>query len=143
MSNLERPTRHGTPALTHGYAVTGHLAQGMTCRRTFILATDQLTREAAYVALSRGRESNRIYALEPGAPERAEYAPAPGREKDARAVLVDAFGRSQAQTMASDVDRSARLLAELAAVRRERDELGRTGNGAREELGLLERERPT
>ena len=67
-----------TPALTHGYAITGHLAQGMTCRSTFILATDELTREAAYVALSRGRDSNRIYALGPAAPERAEYAPAAG-----------------------------------------------------------------
>jgi hypothetical protein len=69
---LEQPTRHGTPALTHGYAITGHLAQGMTCRSTFILATDELTREAGYVALSRGRESNRVYALAPAAPERAE-----------------------------------------------------------------------
>ena len=131
---LRRPTRHGTPALTHGYAITGHLAQGMTCRRTFILATDELTREAAYVALSRGRESNRVYALEPAAPERAEYAPAAGREQDARAVLVDALGRSRAQTMASDVARPAQLVAELREVRREQDELRRSRREARDQL---------
>ena len=139
---LEQPTRHGTPALTHGYAITGHLAQGMTCRSTFILATDELTREAAYVALSRGRESNRVYALEPAAPERAEYAPAAGREKDARAALVDALGRSRAQTMASDVARLAPLVTELAEVRRQRDELRDTRRDAREELRLLERKQP-
>ena len=139
---LEQPTRHGTPALTHGYAITGHLAQGMTCRCTFILATDELTREAAYVALSRGRESNRIYALEPAAPERAEYAPAARRGKDARTALVDALGRSRAQTMASDVARPVPLVTELAEVRRQRDELGDARRDARVELRRLEREQP-
>ena len=61
---LEQPNRHGRPALEYGYAITGHLAQGMTCRQTFVLATDQLSREWAYVALSRGTQSNRLYVLE-------------------------------------------------------------------------------
>jgi hypothetical protein len=138
---LERPTRHGTPALAHGYAITGHLAQGMTCRKTFILATDQLTREAAYVALSRGRESNRIYVLEQETPERAEYAPAAGREKDARRTLVDALGRSRAQVMASDVAREP-LVADLPELRGERDELRKARTAARDRLRALERRQP-
>lgn len=135
-------TRHGTPALIHGYAITGHLAQGMTCRRTFVLATDTLTREAAYVALSRGRESNRIYALEPATAERDEYAPTAAREKGARAALVAAFGRSGAQTLASDVARPAQLMAALAEVRRERIELAQHRRNTHNELGQLERHRP-
>jgi hypothetical protein len=103
---------------------------------------DELTREAAYVALSRGRESNRIYALQSAAPERAEYAPASEREKDARAALVDALGRSRAQTMASDIARAAPLMTELAEVRRERDELQTARRDARDELRLLERRQP-
>jgi len=95
-----------------------------------------------YVALSRGRESNRVYALAPAAPERDEYAPAAGREKDARTALVGALGRSRAQTLASDVARPAPLVTELAEVRRERDELDRVRRDASDELRLLERERP-
>ena len=94
------------------------------------------------MALSRGRQSNRIYALEPAAPERAEFAPAAGREKDARAALVDAMGRSRARTMASDVARLAPLVTELAEVRRRRDELGDARRDARGKLRRLERKQP-
>src|SRR4029079_19070828 len=85
---LERPNRHGCPALEYGYAITGHLAQGMTCRRTFVLATDQLSREWAYVALSRGVQSNRLYVLEDATPERLEYAPGTERQKGLAARLM-------------------------------------------------------
>lgn len=88
------------------------------------------------------RESNRVYALAPAAPERDEYAPAARREKDARTALVGALGRSRAQTLASDVARPAPLVSELAEVRREQDELDRIRRDASDELRLLERERP-
>lgn len=57
-----------------GYAITGHAAQGMTCGQTFVLATDGLSKEWAYVALSRGRESNRLYVTRE-ARESAELMP--------------------------------------------------------------------
>ena len=41
----------------HGYAATIHKAQGVTVDRTYVLATPGLDRHAAYVALSRHRES--------------------------------------------------------------------------------------
>ena len=56
-----QPTRHGGRSLMHGYALTVHLAQGMTHDPTLVLVGDQLTREAGYVPLSRGRQSNRLY----------------------------------------------------------------------------------
>lgn len=45
----------------HGYAITAHKAQGMTCEATFVLADATITREWGYVALSRGRHINRMY----------------------------------------------------------------------------------
>ena len=54
-------TRDGEPTLLHGYAITGHVAQGLTVDRSFVLASEGVSREWAYVALSRGRLSNRLY----------------------------------------------------------------------------------
>jgi ATP-dependent exoDNAse (exonuclease V) alpha subunit len=47
--------------LTHGYAIIGHKAQGLTVDATFVLGSDALNREWGYVAMSRGRRSNRLY----------------------------------------------------------------------------------
>lgn len=121
---LERPDRHGRPALQHGYAITGHLAQGLTCRRTFVLATDQLSREWGYVALSRGSESNRLYVIEGEAPERLEYAPGAPPKSMPRATLAEGLARSGAQRFAIDAAPAAELnrAAEaLAQAQRERD----------------------
>jgi ATP-dependent exoDNAse (exonuclease V) alpha subunit len=107
---LERPDRHGRPTLEYGYAITGHLAQGMTCRRTFVLASDQLSREWAYVALSRGTRSNRLHVLEGDARERLEYAP--GRDRSAG--LVERLMRSEAQRLATDHERDRQQLAWIA-----------------------------
>jgi Ti-type conjugative transfer relaxase TraA len=45
----------------HGYAATIHKAQGVTVDRTYVLATPGLDRHAAYVALSRHRESVQLH----------------------------------------------------------------------------------
>ena len=50
-------------SLVHGYAITGHSAQGLTCDRAFVLVTSEASREWCYTALSRGRQENRIYAM--------------------------------------------------------------------------------
>jgi Ti-type conjugative transfer relaxase TraA len=47
--------------VTHGYAITGHKAQGLTVDHTYVLGSEALYREWGYVALSRGRQSNRLY----------------------------------------------------------------------------------
>ena len=47
--------------LAHGYAMTIHKAQGLTCDTALVYATDDLYRELGYVALSRGRDLNVIY----------------------------------------------------------------------------------
>jgi conjugative relaxase-like TrwC/TraI family protein len=47
--------------IDYGYALTGHRAQGITVDRTFAVIGGDTGREWAYVAMSRGRESNRAY----------------------------------------------------------------------------------
>jgi ATP-dependent exoDNAse (exonuclease V) alpha subunit len=49
--------------VAHAYATTIHKAQGMTVDRCLTLGTDDLYREAGYVALSRGRRANVLYAV--------------------------------------------------------------------------------
>jgi len=49
--------------LRHGYAITGHKAQGMTADRAFVLGDEAIYREWGYVALSRGRTENRLYVV--------------------------------------------------------------------------------
>jgi ATP-dependent exoDNAse (exonuclease V) alpha subunit len=47
--------------VTHGYAITGHKAQGLTCDHTYTLGTETLYREWGYVAMSRGKLTNQLY----------------------------------------------------------------------------------
>lgn len=47
--------------LDHGYAMTCHKAQGATLQTAMLYGTGALTREAGYVALSRGRAANHLY----------------------------------------------------------------------------------
>jgi conjugative relaxase-like TrwC/TraI family protein len=92
-------------ALAHGYAVTGHVAQGLTTDRAYILAGPGLSREWAYAAMTRGRHANHLYA----APDhtRHEYAPT-DRERDPRADLTRALERSEAEPLALERGTSVR-----------------------------------
>jgi len=75
-------------AIDHGYAATIHKAQGMTVDRVHVLATPGLDRHAAYVALSRHRESVELHY---GQDDFADQA-----------KLVRALSRERGKDMASD-----------------------------------------
>jgi conjugative relaxase-like TrwC/TraI family protein len=47
--------------LGHGYALTVHKSQGLTVDLAFVLATESLNREAAYVAMSRARKGSELF----------------------------------------------------------------------------------
>jgi Ti-type conjugative transfer relaxase TraA len=77
--------------LDHGYAATIHKAQGVTVDRTHVLATPGLDRRAAYVALSRHRDSVQLHY---------------GRDDFADdAKLARILARERAKDMASDYER--------------------------------------
>lgn len=72
----------------HGYAATVHKAQGVTVDRVHVLATPGLDRHAAYVALSRHRETVNLHY---------------GRDDfEDRGKLVRALSRERGKDMASD-----------------------------------------
>jgi len=104
---LSRETVHGDAVIAHGYAVTGHIAQGLTTDAAFVLASDEMYREWAYTAMSRGRKTNRLYTVEYAAKIRDEFAPTVRSAGDAE--LVGRARQSRRQKMAIDVgDRSLR-----------------------------------
>ncbi len=79
--------------LDHGYAATIHKAQGMTIDRAHVLATPGLDRHAAYVALSRHRDSVQLHY---------------GRDDFADdAMLARVLSRDRSKDMASDYERDS------------------------------------
>lgn len=77
--------------IDHGYAATVHKAQGVTVDRVHVLATPGLDRHAAYVALSRHRDTVDLHY------SRDDFAD--------RGKLVRALSRERAKDMASDYAR--------------------------------------
>lgn len=63
----------GEGQVDYGYALTGHKAQGITVDHTFAVIGDAGNREWGYVALSRGRDTNRAYLLPPDTPEQCTH----------------------------------------------------------------------
>jgi conjugative relaxase-like TrwC/TraI family protein len=88
------------PAIQHGYAFTAHVAQGTTVDAAFVLATDAAYREWAYVALSRARDTTRLYAF-------AESLGLAHAQRGDIAAIQSALGsrlrRTQAQSMALEL----------------------------------------
>lgn len=135
-SYLQARTAHGGSTLDHGYALTGHKAQGMTTGQAFVLGTEDLYREWGYVAMSRGREANHLYVVAPRSVDRDDYAPAAERRHGFEA-LTGAMGRSRAQAMASDAATDQAVAAmPTAELVRQRDRL----QSSHSERTRLERE---
>ena len=145
----------------HGYALTGHVSQGATVERTYLLATPERGgAEWAYVAASRHRIDLRVY-LSADEPERAaealaerwerrqakhlaterleaagrgapEHGPAPAREPEAPAPTAErAPARGAEDPLAALRAERAALLAELRAGGPARPERGAAPPGRR------------
>lgn len=142
----------GAGHVTHGYAITGHKAQGMTADHTFVLGSDELYREWGYVALSRGRHTNRLYLHEvadqrDGGPHTPEPTVDPLRKAtgrlrrsqahDALDASTAARWREEAAFLSSDEVRRARDL------RPRRDALARTIDHLADQLDRAIAERDT
>ena len=92
--------------IVHAYATTIHKAQGSTVDRAFIYADDQLARETAYTAMSRGATENRIYLAHSLAKDDDH-----GHHQtlDRRRELTRNLERSQAQQLAVEHDHGIEL----------------------------------
>jgi ATP-dependent exoDNAse (exonuclease V) alpha subunit len=81
--------------LDHGYATTCHKAQGATVDVALLYGTAALTREAGYVALSRGRTANHIYV-----PDHTDQ-PAAGADDGYLDELAARLSQRRTQTLAT------------------------------------------
>jgi len=144
---LDAQTDRGGPTLDHGYAITGHKAQGMTTGRAFVLGSEELYLEWGYVALSRGRTENHLYLTAPTR-DRDEIAPAEPAT-DRLTALTRSLQRSRAQQLATDTTSPNADPAgqPTAALRRDHAELTQRHAGAKNARGddreraALERQR--
>ena len=85
----------------HGYALTGHSAQGVTVERAFVLGSGgQRLQEWGYVALSRAREETRLYVT--GEPRERESHFHDLDDRDHVTVLAQALEESAIERLAVD-----------------------------------------
>ncbi|MDQ6846711.1 MAG: helicase C-terminal domain-containing protein [Candidatus Dormibacteraeota bacterium] len=92
--------------LRHGYAITGHKAQGTTADRAFVLGDEAIYREWGYMALSRGRAENRLYVvageLEPTDDSGHGRIPTTQSESFTLGLIESALMKSSEQRLALD-----------------------------------------
>lgn len=118
------------PAVQHAYAITGHVAQGITVDHAFVLGGPEIYREWGYTVMSRGRHGNKLYVVAPEDLERREIAPREQEVPTALESLVRGMTTSRAQTAAIDAGQAQRIRsASTRELRRRAATLGldRTG----------------
>jgi hypothetical protein len=100
--------------ITYGYAVTVHSAQGVTADATHAVLGENTTRALAYVAMTRGRESNTAYLYQRTAGE-ADHQ---HRESEDLHVARRGSSREAAQLLRNiigDCDERARTAHDVSA----------------------------
>jgi conjugative relaxase-like TrwC/TraI family protein len=106
--------------LDHGYAVTVHKAQGVTCDYVFVVGPHGLYREAVYVALSRARLGAWIFATRRDAALIVERHHTTGirlpsePDDDPEADLLAALHASHAKQLATTIAPPLAAIADLA-----------------------------
>lgn len=94
--------------MRHGYAVTVHKAQGLTCEHGLLLAPDETRHEMGYVGLSRGTLSNRLYAVstETDADLEPHHRKVSEPERDSISLVTESMTKGAAKDLALLVSRS-------------------------------------
>ena len=91
-----------------GYATTVHRAQGLTVAACHVLAAPGMSRQALYVAMTRGRDTNTMYvatdAIDPDCDQLPDVHGAPG----GRDILARILATSSAETSASQTQQQRR-----------------------------------
>ncbi|HZO96763.1 MAG TPA: MobF family relaxase [Gaiellaceae bacterium] len=145
------PPAYAAEHLEHGYALTGHAAQGATVDRAYVLLPDQgAVQEWGYVACTRARSETRLYLTEhdtleretplrdpdPAAsPERAlhalQRAAAEPLALDQTATRPDLHARLHARRQEQLAQQRDRAAVQLATAQRELNMLGWWSRGQR------------
>lgn len=117
------PTYLAEGGLDHAYALTAHRAQGGTWDIAISVGIDGLHREAGYLLLSRGRESNWLHLTEEEAHDLDEVLarhdsaiPLPGEDTaDPMSDLHRRLSTSRAKALAIDLDPLARAATDVVS----------------------------
>ncbi|WP_346037334.1 MobF family relaxase [Brevibacterium picturae] len=81
------PTSYVAEQVDLGYAITAHRAQGVTVDTAHVLVEPTTTRENFYVAMTRGKHSNRAYVILDRPDEHAHPHPGDNPDATGRSVL--------------------------------------------------------
>ncbi|WP_422936554.1 MobF family relaxase [Sinomonas sp. P47F7] len=97
------PADYAAEHLDLGYAVTSYRAQGITVDSSHLLVDASMTRENLYVAMTRGRASNKAYVAT-DQPDAAHEGPRPGDTADAtgRSILCGVLQHSGTELSAHE-----------------------------------------
>jgi hypothetical protein len=101
------PADYASAHLTLGYATTIDSAQGITADTCHVVGVDTLTRQALYVALTRGRHRNDIYLSTAEADPHRVLTPKATHPDTAVDVLTRALRRDAAPVSATSAQRHA------------------------------------
>lgn len=85
-----------------GYAVTAHRAQGLTTDTAHVLVDPATTRENFYVAMTRGKHSNRAYVVLDRPDDHAQPHPGDNPDASARSVLYGVLQHTGAELSAHE-----------------------------------------
>jgi conjugative relaxase-like TrwC/TraI family protein len=111
------PERYAAEHLEHGYALTGHAAQGASVERAFVLVRAQgAMAEWGYVTASRARDETRLYAV---GPELADDAGPVRNDRDPARSLADSLARRAAERPAVELSEGEREAPSPTRARRE------------------------
>lgn len=96
------PASYVSESVDLGYAVTAFRAQGVTTATAHVLVEPTSTRETFYVAMTRGRHSNRAYVTLDRADDHAQSHPGDDPNATARSVLYGVLQHSGAELSAHE-----------------------------------------
>ena len=85
-----------------GYAITAHRAQGVTVDTAHVLVEPTSTRENFYVAMTRGKHTNRAYVILDRPDEHAHPHPSDNPDATGRSVLYGVFQHVGAELSAHE-----------------------------------------
>ncbi|MFI8632316.1 MobF family relaxase [Microbacterium sp. NPDC077663] len=101
-TTLTLPAAYVAENVELGYAITAHRAQGATVDTAHaVVSSPEMTREALYVAMTRGRESNRVYVAT-DEEHLEEHQHRPDLQMTARSILFGILQHSGAELSAHE-----------------------------------------